>query len=93
MNRRNFFKILPGLLAVKEIAKNVSAPVVVEPPVTGLYAHMKKYGNTVTYKRGEFTTEKIREVFNELYFKNPPQKIWMNEAASREFNRRLRELA
>lgn len=73
MDRKSFLRVLPGLFAVKEIAKHLASLPAQNPIATanvkgalGLYAQIRQ-GNRVTYNSGQFSLAMFKEVFNEMH--------------------------
>ena len=76
MDRKAFLRILPGLLAAKEIAKHLATLPASNPIATtnvkgalGLYAQIRQ-GNRVTYNSGQFSLAMFKEVFENMYSSN-----------------------
>lgn len=75
MDRKSFFRILPGLLAAKEIAKHLAALPASNPIATanieyagkGIYAMIREGGNRVTYNSGQFSLAMFKEVFENVF--------------------------
>lgn len=86
MDRRSFFKILPGLFAVKEIAKHIdSLPKPVENQrYRGLYYQIK-HGNRVQYNAGKFDVEMFKKVMGDLYATNRNPVIYTGEGGWKLF--------
>lgn len=78
MDRKAFLRTLPGLFAVKEIAKHLATLPAQNPIATtnieyasqGIYA-MIRQGNRVTYNTGNFSIAMFKEVFEKLYTDKP----------------------
>lgn len=74
MDRKSFIRIIPGLFAVKEIAKHLAtlpatSPVAQANINRGLYYQIKQ-GNTVTYNKGNFSPETLQKVMGDLFYAN-----------------------
>ena len=70
MDRKTFFRTLPGLFAVKEVAKHLAAlPVKVAEPqgYKGLYHQIRHGGTIVNYNRGNFDMTMFEKALADLY--------------------------
>lgn len=69
MDRKSFFKLLPGLFAVKEIAKHLDALPIPEPVGSkGLYYQIRQGGNIVTYNVTTFTIDDLKMVIADMFY-------------------------